>query len=76
MDINETVSDRITAEKNRANIPWSTIAEAAGLPLTTFTRKRRGSTDWTATEIFKIADFLRITPGHLMGLDSTGSAAA
>ncbi|WP_104086521.1 hypothetical protein [Arthrobacter sp. GMC3] len=59
-NINATITKKIEYEKARLNVPWGTLAENAGMSLTNFNRKRVGGKDWSATEVARLADFLRV----------------
>lgn len=59
-NINASITKKIETEKARLQVSWNTIAENAGIATATFNRKRNGGTDWTATEVARIAGFFRI----------------
>ena len=60
MDINETVTHRITEEKAKRRIPWVAIAEAAGMNPDQLKRRREGRVNWGANEVVEISQFLQI----------------
>ncbi|MGP5043512.1 hypothetical protein ACTXJR_05710 [Glutamicibacter ardleyensis] len=75
-NINSSITKKIETEKARMKVSWNTIAENAGIATATFNRKRNGGTDWTATEVARIAEFFRIPftdffPTELVDLSKT-----
>lgn len=60
MDINETVTGRIEAEKAKRRIPWVAIAEAGSMSVDQLKRRRDGKVSWGANEVMDISEFLQI----------------
>lgn len=67
MDTNpDTVAGRVAAVMQADDRSIKGTAEGAGIPLTTFRRKLAGHTDFTVTEIGRIAAVLDVAPLDLL----------
>ena len=56
------IADKVAASILRAERSKASVASAAGIPQTTFTRKINGHTEFTFSELLKIAEVLAISP--------------
>lgn len=72
----EEVARNIAASITRKNRSKKSVAEMAGIPLTTFNRKINGHGDFGVTEIAAIADALDVHPGSLLPAQFAGVRAA
>jgi transcriptional regulator with XRE-family HTH domain len=61
MEVARRIAATIT-NKNRSKL---SVADAAGIPNTTFDRKLRGASHFTIDEVARVADALDIHPGKL-----------
>lgn len=73
---NQEVARNIAAAITLKNRSKKSVAESAGIPLTTFNRKIRGQADITVTDICAVADVLGISPVELAPTAFTHTAAA
>lgn len=62
----DTVAGRVAAVMRSDDRSIKSTAEAAGIPLTTFRRKLAGHTDFTVTEIARLANALDVAPHDLL----------
>lgn len=63
--INREVAQRIAATILNQNRSKKSVAEAAGIPVVTFSRKLNDGANFTITEVARIADALGVHPGRL-----------
>ncbi|WP_043993636.1 helix-turn-helix domain-containing protein [Leifsonia xyli] len=66
ISITEEVAYRVAAMITRQGMKKNYIAKAVGIPPTTFKRKIDGFTDFTVSEIDRIARVLGIAPAELL----------
>lgn len=65
MDINASITKLTNEEIDKLGIKLPALAENTGIPYTTLSRKLKGASAWTATEIARIAEALRIPASRL-----------
>ncbi|GLU91303.1 helix-turn-helix domain-containing protein [Agromyces sp. NBRC 114283] len=58
-------ADKVAAAILRSGRSKASVAQAAGIPHTTFTRKINGDTEFTFGELLRIAEVLEIAPSNL-----------
>lgn len=66
MDTNTTVTTLINKEIDDLKIPLTSVAENSGISYSTLSRRVKGGGEWTATEILRVANALRTSPGKLL----------
>jgi len=67
MDINSHITARINEEKDDLGIKTPALADKSGIPYTTLNRRLIGGKgDWSATDIARIANALRIPSSKLL----------
>lgn len=70
-----TVAGTVRLRITESNETQERVAFSAGIPKTTFSRKINGHVDFTTTELFDIARFLRIPPADLLPATFFGTVA-
>lgn len=73
---NQEVARNIAAAITQKDRTKKSVAESAGIPLTTFNRKINGQGQITITDICAVADALGINPADLAPSALTHSAVA
>jgi len=58
----QELADKVAACILRAGRSKASVASDAGIPITTFTRKINGHTEFTFSELLRIADSLGVPP--------------
>ncbi|MCI2959514.1 helix-turn-helix domain-containing protein [Agromyces atrinae] len=59
------LADKVAASILRSGRTKASVASAAGIPHTTFNRKIHGHTEFTISELLRIAEVLEIAPSAL-----------
>lgn len=68
MDTNRTIAQAIEAKREAAGLSRRALAQTAGIPYTTFTRKLdKGGLDYTVVEVKSIATALNAPFTELLG---------
>lgn len=62
----QEIADKVAAAILRSGRSQTSVAAAAGIPLTTFNRKLNGHTEFGIGELIRIARALGINPSELM----------
>lgn len=62
----QELADKVAASILRAGRTKASVAAAAGIPHTTFTRKINGHTEFTMSEVLRIAEVVDVAPGSLL----------
>lgn len=75
-EITSATTRNILVEIVRHDSSKNAVARAAGIPLTTFSRKINGHNDFTLRELGAIAGALNVTLDTLLPLDLISSRAA
>ncbi len=75
MDTNTTITTLINKEIDTLGIPLTSLAKNSGIPYSTLDRRTKGGGAWTATEIARVANALRIPAGNLLPEEFTQIAA-
>ncbi|WP_264631490.1 helix-turn-helix domain-containing protein [Microbacterium hydrothermale] len=61
----QEMADKVAATILRSGRTKASVASAAGIPHTTFTRKINGHTEFTVGEILRLAEVLDVPPSTL-----------
>jgi hypothetical protein len=61
-----TSSALIESATSRAERTQTWVADKSGIPLSTYRRKLAGHTDWTVTELARVARALGVHPASLL----------
>lgn len=66
MDINAETTRHVSREIEESRIPLTAVAEKSGIAYATLRRRLEGGGAWTATEIYRIAAAIRVSPTALL----------
>ena len=72
--ITAETADKVAAAITRSPHSKSSVAQAAGIPYTSFTRKINGHTDFTVPELARVAKVLGVPPSSLLPAAFTPAA--
>lgn len=76
MDINAETTRHVEHEIKESRIPLTAVAEKSGIAYATLQRRLLGGGAWTATEIYRIADAIRVSPMALLPNTNQNSTQA
>ncbi|WP_144627574.1 helix-turn-helix domain-containing protein [Arthrobacter woluwensis] len=72
----DALADKVAASILRSDRSQSSIAAEIGMAKTTFNRKVKGSTEWTVSELLRIAKAIGVSPSELVPTEFFARAAA